>query len=88
MLALFYLLIDVWRFDFWARPFVWIGMNPITIYMLGNLIDFQALVRRVIHRPVLDRIEPYGQLVVSLIALALAVGVCRVLYKRRIFLRV
>ena len=88
LLAAFYLIIDVWKVDFWARPFVWIGMNPITIYMLTNLIDFQDLVRRVIHQPLVDLAAPYGELLVSVLALGLAVGVCWLLYRNRIFLRV
>ena len=63
-------------------------MNPITIYMLTNLIDFQGLVRRVIHQPLVDLAAPYGELLVSVLALGLAVGVCWLLYRNRIFLRV
>ena len=87
-LALFYVVIDVWRIDFWARPFVWIGMNPIAIYMLTNLIDFDSIVRRIVHQPTVDLLSPYGELVVSVLALSLAVGICGVLYRRKLFLRI
>jgi len=40
LLALFYLIIDVWEWKKWAFFFVVIGMNSITIYMAGSLIDF------------------------------------------------
>ena len=38
LLGAFHLIIDVIKFDFWARPFVWIGANAITLYMLKNFI--------------------------------------------------
>ena len=40
LLALFYLVIDVWKVSKWAFFFVVIGMNPITIYMATGIIDF------------------------------------------------
>lgn len=41
LLSVFYLLIDVWGFRKWAFPFVVIGLNSITIYMLNSgIIDF------------------------------------------------
>jgi predicted acyltransferase len=41
LLAVFYLVIDVWKMKKWTFPFVVIGMNSITIYMLNSgIIDF------------------------------------------------
>jgi len=40
LMALFYLVIDVWKFSRWAFFFIVIGMNPITIYMATGMIDF------------------------------------------------
>jgi predicted acyltransferase len=88
LLALFYLIIDVWKFDRWARPLVWIGMNAITIYLIVGLIDLPAMVRRVIHQPLLDQIYPYGPLLIASLSLLLAVAICYLLYRKQIFLRV
>lgn len=89
LVALFYLIIDVWKIEFWARPFVWIGMNCITVYMANNLVGgFRRLVRRVVHQPMVDRLGDWGDLVVTLLALTLAIAFCRYLFKRQIFLRV
>ena len=88
LLAFFYLVIDVWKIGFWARPFVWIGMNAITIYLLQNLLPLHTVVRRVVHQPLIDRFAPYGDLLVALLSLGVAVGVCYWLYRQRIFLRV
>ncbi len=40
LMALFYLVIDVWKMQKWAFFFIVIGMNPITIYMVTGIIDF------------------------------------------------
>ena len=88
LLALFYAVIDVGRFQIWARPFVWIGTNSITIYMLANLLGFRGLVGRVLHDDTIQAMGAYGPLVASLLSLSLALLVCQQLYKRGIFLRV
>lgn len=43
VLALFYLVIDVWGFRRWAFPFVVIGLNAITIYVVPRFVDFTKL---------------------------------------------
>lgn len=44
LLALFYLVIDVWGFKKWTLPFVVIGLNSITIYMLNSgIISFEQM---------------------------------------------
>jgi predicted acyltransferase len=43
LLALFYLVIDVWGFKRWAFFFVVIGMNAITAYMLPRVFDFHSI---------------------------------------------
>ena len=89
LVALFYLVIDVWNFNIWARPFVWIGMNCITIYVAQRLVGgFGGLVRRVLHEPVVASMGDWGELVITLLGLCLAIAFCRYLYKHRIFIRV
>jgi predicted acyltransferase len=41
LLALFYLIIDVWKVRRWSYFFRVIGMNSITIYMGVRIIDFK-----------------------------------------------
>lgn len=89
LLALFYWLIDVCKFRLWSRPFVWIGMNCITIYLLNNLVGgFPSIVRRALHAPLEQAMAPWGSLVVSTLALGLVILICRALYVKKIFLRV
>lgn len=40
LLAIFYLIIDVWKFQKWTFFFVVIGMNPITIYLANRVIGW------------------------------------------------
>ena len=87
-LAFFYLVIDIGKCGIWARPFVWIGMNPITIYMVNRVVGFEELVRRVVHRPVVESLGSVGEPLVALLSLGLAIALARLLYRRGIFLRV
>jgi predicted acyltransferase len=43
LLALFYLIIDVWGFKKWAFVFVVIGMNAIAVYVATHLFDFTLI---------------------------------------------
>ena len=43
LLGLFYLIIDVWKLRFWAFPFVVIGLNSITIYVVPRFVDFRKM---------------------------------------------
>ena len=43
LLALFYLVIDIWGFKKWTFGFVVIGMNPITVYMAAQLFNFRHI---------------------------------------------
>jgi predicted acyltransferase len=40
LFSIFYLIIDVWEYKKWAFVFVVIGMNPITIYLTGRIVNF------------------------------------------------
>lgn len=89
LLGLFYLIVDVWKLRFWTAPFVWIGMNAITLYLMWRFVSFTGLASRVVggqfgaivfHR--------YETLAVDLLALIMILAVGRFLYRRQIFLRV
>ncbi len=43
LLALFYLIIDVWGFKKWAFGFVVIGMNAIAVYMATRVFNFRNI---------------------------------------------
>ena len=47
LLGVFYWVVDVWQARTWCQPFVWIGMNSITIYLAKSILDeFDPLARR------------------------------------------
>jgi len=88
LLATFYFIIDVVGIRGWAQPFVWIGMNPITIYMIHNLVDIEKIAKRFAGGEINQRyFGHYGELVLALVGLALIFGISRFLYRRKIFLR-
>jgi len=88
LLAAFHLVIEGWGWRGWAQPFVWIGMNPITIYMIHNLVDVGQIAQRFVggdlNKLYLGR---YGDLAVALAGMAITFGICRFMYQRKIFLR-
>ena len=91
LLATFYWVIDVKGWTGWAQPFVWIGLNPITIYLLGNLIDFDLLAGRVLGGPVqmlADKLSAgLGAVLISVGGMSLAVAVGWFLHRRKLYLR-
>lgn len=88
LLALFYLIVDVWKFQKWALPFIWIGMNSITIYMIHNLVDIDAVAARFVGGDFKKLyLAQYGDLASALVSIAITFGICRFLYNRKIFLR-
>jgi predicted acyltransferase len=91
-LAWFYWLIELQRWQTWAQPFVWIGMNPITIYLLSNVIRFDDVAARALGGPVqgfLDRqvAAGFGAVMISIGGMLLAMGICWLLHRRKLYLR-
>ncbi|MBX7257887.1 MAG: DUF5009 domain-containing protein [Candidatus Hydrogenedentes bacterium] len=88
LLGLFYYVVDVLGYKKWATPFIWIGSNALTVYMACNLIDFDDIASRLVGGPIQARLGAYGDLLLAVVALSLAVGLTRWLYNRRIFIKV
>lgn len=93
LLGTFYFLIDVRGWQRWCRPFVWIGMNPITLYLLSSVVSFHAIAARLTGGSIqrwLDRhvVDGAGQVLVGATALLLVFAIARFLHARKIFLRV
>jgi predicted acyltransferase len=103
-LGVFYLLLDVktaaWPrvppvFVWLTRPFVWIGMNAITLYLLvdGKLIDLHdKIAPRLVGGNISWSIgrhfgEQWPPVVLAAVAVLLMFLLARFLYKRQIFLR-
>ena len=92
LMAFFYLLIDVVQVKKWAMPFVWIGMNPIAIYLLSSVVEPTHIAERVLGGSVADWangiVPGLGVLVVAVGGMILILWLCRTLYKRKIFFRI
>jgi len=92
-LATFYYIVDVRRWRSWCQPFVWIGMNPITLYLTSSVFDFHAVAGRLVGGSVSawfdgHVVAGFGGIVVTIVGLGLVFAFARFLYTRKIFLRV
>jgi len=87
-LAAFYLVIEVFGWRRWALPFVWIGMNPITIYMVGNLVPIGEIARRLVGGDLSTWLfGDVGDLVTAIVGLSIMFAIAGFLYRKKIFLR-
>ena len=87
-LAAFYQVIEIWHFQKWAQPFVWIGMNPITIYLAWEFFPFVEIANRLGGGPIRARFGNLGDAWITFLALGLVVLFSWFLYRRKIFLRI
>lgn len=88
LLALFYYVIDGLGFHHWCWPFVWIGMNPITIYLAHKFLRFDNLANRLVGGPIKGALGNYGEVLVLAVVLAMSFGLVWFLHRRKIYLRV
>ncbi len=93
LMGVFYLIVDVWKKQWWCQPFVWIGMNSITIYLAKNFLGgYTKLSARLVGGDVKTFLDDhvtkgFGDLVVAVVGLLIAIWLVRFLYQRKIFLR-
>ena len=95
LLGAFYWIVDIRKWRTWCQPFVWIGMNPLTIYLTSNFLGglgFEKLARRLAGGPVKNFLDThvaagFGDLVIAATAVALFIWFAHFLYRRKIFLR-
>ncbi|MDB6125298.1 MAG: hypothetical protein JWQ71_4291 [Pedosphaera sp.] len=87
LLGFFYQVIEIWKFQRWAQPFIWIGMNAITIYIAANVFRFSKLAERFAGGNVQKFLDSYGDLVLAIITLGMVFWLTHFLYRRKVFLR-
>jgi predicted acyltransferase len=93
LLGTFYLLIDVWGHRAWSTLFLWFGANAIALYMINNMVGFQAVASRLVGGDIYALLNAQvtrgaGSFVNIAVAVTLAIVLARYLYQRKIFLRV
>ncbi|HTV61717.1 MAG TPA: heparan-alpha-glucosaminide N-acetyltransferase domain-containing protein [Verrucomicrobiae bacterium] len=93
LLGAFYQIVDVWKWQRWCRPFVWIGMNSITLYMADNILDgFATPAQRLVGGNIKAFFDAhvaqgFGELMIAITGLLLVFWFARLLYQRKVFLR-
>ncbi len=91
LLAAFYWLIDRAKLTSWCQPFVWVGMNSITVYVAAYFVSYIALGRRLAGGNIKDflngQLAGSGDFLVALCGLMVALWFCRFLYVRKVYLR-
>lgn len=88
LLGVFYQVTEVWKLRLWAQPFVWIGVNPITVYLAHSIVSFPDVAERIVGGPIKGAFGQWGDLLVALTGMALTFALVRFLYQRKIFIRV
>jgi predicted acyltransferase len=93
LLGVFHQVVDVWGHQRWATPFIWIGANAITLYMIESIVNYERLASRLVGGNVAAFLDTHlvhgaGRMLAACTGLLLAIALAGFLYRRRIFLRV
>jgi len=89
LMGIFYWIIDVKKQKKWTLIFVWIGVNPITIYMLRKLVDFNKIATNFVGGTTdLNSPDTIGYLIAMIMSLVMSLLLLRFLYDRKIFIKV
>lgn len=88
LLGIFYAIVDVYKAQRWCVPLIWIGANPLMIYMCSEFIDFENIAERLVGGPVAGGFGVYGDLLINVVSIVLVFAFARFLYVRKLFLRV
>lgn len=87
--VVFYVIIDVWKWQKWASPFIWIGSNSILIYMASEgIVNFGYTANfffggLISHTPVL-----WQPVFVTISITTTQMILLYILYKKKIFLKI
>ena len=92
LLGAFYYIVEVRKKTSWCEPFVWIGMNSITIYLAYNIVNFQGVAQRLAGGDLQRGLDTHvvqgaGGILLALVEVALMFALARFLYVRKIFIR-
>jgi len=88
LFTLFYLIIDVWNYRKWAFFFVVIGMNPITIYLAGRIVNLHVVSKFLLGWFITFIPEVWSPFLYGIVITAIAWLFLYILYRRKIFLKI
>jgi predicted acyltransferase len=83
LLGVFFLIVDVGGIRWWTSPFVWVGANPILLYVCSGLGFFRLVTERLT-----GPLKGEWSWVPPAVSFLLVLLVARFLYKRSIYIRV
>lgn len=87
LLALFYLLIDVWGLKKWAFGFVVIGMNAIAVYTATRLFDFR-IIGDIFVGGLAERLGSYNDFVRAVAGFAVIWLILYWMYRKKTFIKI
>ena len=92
LLSAFYQMVEIWKWERWVQPFIWVGSNSIAIYLANNIIGFGRLANRFCGGDLSDFLDHSiapgaGDLLRAIVAIAIGLTLVAFLYRRKIFLR-
>ena len=87
LLALFYLVIDVWGRRKWEFVFKVIGMNAIGVYMATRLFDFR-LMGNIFIGGLTERLGAWNDLIQGLAGFTVIWLILYLMYTRKIFIKI
>jgi predicted acyltransferase len=92
LLAAFHWLIDVRGWKGWTTPFMWIGMNAITVYLIENMVPLHNIASRFLGGPVKNLLSNsiaggLGELVLIAGQFGLILLIAWYLHRKQIFMR-
>jgi predicted acyltransferase len=88
LIALFYLVIDVWGWKKWSFFFRVIGMNSIFIYIFYRVVDISFTSEYLFGWLTKGGMESYAQLIIALGTIALVWSLLYLMYRKKIFINV
>ena len=88
LLAAFYMVVDIFGWQRWAAPFIWIGMNPIADLYAAQRRERGQVAGRIVGGDLGRLLGNFSELAVAIVGLLLTFGFAWFLYRRKIFLRV
>ena len=88
LLSAFYQVVDVWGWRRAVTPFVWVGANALTLYLVSGMVDLKAVAERLVGGEIKAAVVPWDEVLVIAVALGLIVWLAAFMYRRRVFIRV
>ncbi len=88
LLATFLVVVDGWKLRRGIAPFLWIGMNPITLFLSHHFINYSKISRLFLGGPIAGSLGAWGGVLLACGNVLLGIWLAWFLYSRKIFLRV